>query len=138
VAGIFDLAQFRLLDLVLFKLAFDHAQGQLRAKNRHRDTEVLQEIRKCPRVVLVAVGDDDCPQSLLALNHIAVVRQYEVDAGMIVVGKHDARVDHDHVVAIFDHGHILADAVEPAERDDAQTIRLLRCHMPVVSLLSGC
>ena len=44
---------------------------------------------------------------------------------MVVVGEHDARVDEDHVVAVLDDGHVLADLVEPAERDDAKAFGLV-------------
>ena len=73
-------------------------------------------------MVLVTVRDDDAAQLVLVLHDVAEVRQDQVDARVVLVGEHDARVDDDHVVAVLDHGHVLAYLVKPAERDDAQAI----------------
>ena len=83
-------------------------------------SKILQKVRDRARVVLVAVRDDDAAQLVGMLEHIGVVRQNKVDAGMIVVGEHKARIVDDHVVSAFEHGHVLADSVKTAERDDLQ------------------
>ena len=71
-------------------------------------------------MVLVAVRDDDAAQLVGMLEHVGVIRQDKVDAGMIVVGEHKARVIDDHVVSAFEHGHVLADGVKAAKRNDLQ------------------
>ena len=53
-----------------------------------------------------------------------ISRHIPEDSRVIVIGEHEPRVDDDHVVAELEHGHVLADAVEPAERDDAKAILL--------------
>ena len=134
VAAGLDLAQLRLLDAVFLELARDDAERELGAEHGHRCAEVLEQVRQRARVVLVAVGDDDAAKLLFALNDVAVVRQDEIDAGVVVVREHESRVDDDHVVPELENGHVLADPVEPAERDDAKAI-LLRCHGRLYVLL---
>ena len=84
-------------------------------------------------VVFVTVGDDDAAQLVLALHDVGEVGQDEVDPGMVVVGEHDAGVDDDHVVPVLEDGHVLADPVQPAERDDAEAV-LISYHVMVQSL----
>ena len=80
--------------------------------------------------------DDDATELVLVLQNIGVVRKHEVDAGLIVVGEHEARVNQDHVIAALEGGHILSDAVETAERDDSQG-RLLLGHVAWVLSLGS-
>ena len=120
VAAVADLVQLDLLELVLLELAFDQAERQLRPEHRHVACQGLQQVRQRARVVLVAVGDDDAAQLVLALHDVAEVGQDQVDPGVVVVGEHDAGVDDDHVVAVLENGHVLADAVKPTEGDDTK------------------
>ena len=47
-------------------------------------------------------------------NRRSVVGQDEVDARVVVVGKHQARVVQDHVAVALEGGHVLADGVKTA------------------------
>ena len=118
--AVVDLARLRVLDVVLLELALDDAQGELARVDGDLAREVLQQIRQGASVVLVAVRDDDAAELVLVLQDVGVVGQDEVDAGLALVGKHQAGVDQDHVVAVLEGGHVLADAVEAAERDDPE------------------
>lgn len=117
-----DLAELRLLYLVLFKLAGDDAERELGAKHRHRRAEVLEEVGQRAGVVLVTMGDDDAAQLLLTLEDVTVVRQDQVDPGVVIVGEHQAGIDHDHVIPELENGHVLADAVKTSQRDDPKAI----------------
>ena len=44
----------------------------------------------------------------------------EVDAEHLLVGEHEAGVDGDHVVAVLEQHHVLADLAETAEGDYAK------------------
>ena len=118
--AVLDLAKLGALDVVLGELALDDAKGELTGVDGHLVREVLQQVRKGARVVLVAVGDDNAAQLVLVLQDIGVVGQDEVDARMVVVGKHEAGIDHDHVVSVLEHGHVLADPVKTTKRDDLE------------------
>jgi len=120
-----DHAELRLLDVVLRQLALDQAARELGSEHRDRSAEVLQEERQGACVVLVAVGDHDAAQLVLALDDVGVVGQDEVDARELGVGEHDAGVHDDHIVAVLEDRHVLADSVEPAERDDPQDVLAL-------------
>ena len=119
LAGL-DFNELGVLDTVLGELSLDEAERELGRIDGNRAIEVFQEVRNRARVVLVAVRDDDTAQLVGMLKHIGVVRQDKVDAGMIVVGEHKARVIDDHVVSAFEHGHVLANGVKAAKRDDLQ------------------
>ena len=79
-------------------------------------------------MVLMAVGDDDAAELILVLEDIGVIGQDEVDAGLGIIGEHQTGIDEDHVIAALENGHILADAVKTAERDDAKRLGFLICH----------
>ena len=122
----FDLDELGVLDLMLGELALDEAQRHLRAVDGHVAIEVLHEVREGSRVVLVAVRDDDAAQLVGVLQHVGVVGQDEIDARMVVVGKHQASVVEDHVAFALEHRHVLADGVETAQRDDLERgVRIL-------------
>ena len=105
---------------MLGELSLDEAERELGRIDGNLAIEILQKVWDRARVVLVAVRDDDAAQLVGMLEHIGVVRQDKIDAGMSVVGEHKARVVDDHVVSTFEHGHVLADGVKAAERDDLQ------------------
>ena len=54
------------------------------------------------------------------LLDVADVRDDEVDAEHLLFGEHEAGVDGDHVVAVLEQHHVLADLAETAEGDDAK------------------
>ena len=114
------LVKVRALDAVLLQFASHKAQRELGGIDRHVGIEVGQKEREGSGVVFVAMRDDDALELMLVLKHIGVVGQEQVDTRVVVVGEHEAGVVEDHVVPVLDHGHVLADAVETAERDDAQ------------------
>ena len=119
VAGI-DFAQLR-LDAMFLELALDKAERHLRTVNRNLLGKVFHEVRQATRMVFVAVGNDDAAKLMLILKHIRVVGKNEVDARMVVIGEHETSVIENHVVATLDDGHVLANAVETAKRNDLQS-----------------
>ena len=108
------------LHAMLVELALDQAERHFCSVNRHLAGQVFHQVRQRARMILVAVGDDDAAQLMLVFEHISIVGKNQIDARVIVVGKHQARVDEQHVVAAFEHGHVLADGVEAAQRDDLE------------------
>ena len=76
----------------------------------------LQHIRQRADVVLVAVGDEEAAELLLVFRKIGDVRNDKVHAVHVVLGEAEAAVDDDHVLAVFQHGHVLADLIQTAER----------------------
>ena len=115
-----DLHQLGVLDAVLGQLALDEAERELGRVDGHLAVEVLQQVRQRARVVLMPMRDDDAAQLVGVFQHVGVVGQDEVDARMVVVGEHEPSVVQDHVALAFEDGHVLADGVEAAQRDDLQ------------------
>ena len=120
VAAALDLTELGCTNAELGELALDKAKRQLAREDGHLVVEVLQKVRKRTGVVLVAVGDDDTAELLLVLQNIGVVGKHQIDTGLGVIREHEAGVDEHHVVAALEDRHVLADAVEAAERDDLQ------------------
>ena len=73
-------------------------------------------------MVLVRVREHDATQLRPVLLEVRDVRDDEVDAQHLLVREHQARVDDDHVVALLDGHHVLADLADTAERDHAQRV----------------
>ena len=63
---------------------------------------------------------EHAPDAVLILDQIGHVRDHEVDAVHIVLRKAESAVDNDDVLAVFQHGHVLADLIQTAERNDLQ------------------
>ena len=70
-------------------------------------------------MILVSVRQKDAADLLLVLFEVGDVRDDQVNAQHIFVRECDAAVHDDDVVAVLDHGHVLADLVQTAERGDA-------------------
>ena len=75
--------------------------------------DLLHAVGNGTDVVLVAVGDEHAPQLLLVGHQIRKVGDYQIHAVHIVIGETDTAVYHDHVLAVFQYGNVLADFVQP-------------------------
>ena len=128
VAAVLDLAELGRADAELGEFALDEAERQLAREDGDLAVEVLKQVREGAGVVLMAVRDDDAAELVLVLEHVGVVGEHQVDTGLGVIGEHEAGVDQDHVVPALEDGHVLADAVESTQGDDAQRRGFLVCH----------
>ena len=113
-----DLDQLRVVShAVLVELRLDQAERQPRAPDLgHAD--LAHQVRQRADVILVAVREDDGPQRARRVAQVAEVGQHEVDAHHLVAREAETRVDQDALAVLLDHGHVLADLAETAERDD--------------------
>ncbi len=66
-------------------------------------------------MVLVAVGQNNGPQSLLVLPHVGEVRNDDVHAQQFGVREHDPAIDDDHVAAVFVGHHVHPEFAHAAE-----------------------
>ena len=71
-------------------------------------------------MVLVPVGEDDRLDVVDAVAQVGEVGQDEVDAEHLGGREHQAGVDDDDPAVVLDHGHVLADLAQPAERQHAK------------------
>lgn len=74
-------------------------------------------------MILVSVRDDDAAEAIGMLEYVSVIRKDEVDARVLVIGKHEPGIDENDIATALEGRHVLADGVETAERDDAQRMR---------------
>ena len=111
------------VELVLLDLVAEQAARQGRGVDGYA-RELGEDVRQRADVVLVGMGDEERLDVGAALLEIGDVGDDEVDAEHLLVGEHQAAVDHDDLVAVFEDVHVLADLAYPAERDDAE--RLVR------------
>ena len=73
-------------------------------------------------MVIVGMGQEDAPQLVLIFLQIGDVGDDHVHAQQIFVGEGHAGVNDDHILAVFQNSHVLADLVETAQRDDPQLL----------------
>ena len=99
--------------LMLGELGLDDAAGQARAVNRR--VHLAQHIRQAADVILVSVGDEIAAQLLVVALEVGGIRDDQIHAQHVVVRKRQTAVDDDDVVAVFDHGHVLADLIQTAQ-----------------------
>ena len=104
--------------LMLGELCLDDAAGQ--ARGIDRCIALAQDIRDCADVVLMAMRNDIAAQLVQVALEIGGVRDHQVNAQHIIVREGHAAVDDHDVVSVFDHGHVLADLIETAQRYNLQ------------------
>ena len=119
----FDFDELCVLDLVLGKLALDKPERHLRAVDRYLPVEILHEIGQRAGMVLVTMCDDDAAQFFSVLKHIRIIGQDEIDARMVVIGKHESCIVEDHIAFAFESRHVLADG-EMCIRDRISCVRM--------------
>ena len=81
--------------------------GKLGRVNRH--IELGQQIGQCSNVVLVTMGNHYAPDAFPVLHQVANVRNYQVNAQHVFLGKHKPGINDDDVVFILHNHHVLAD-----------------------------
>ena len=87
-------------EAMLFELAFDVGEGELGSVDG--DVEVGEDPGEAADVVLVAVGEDDAADFAAVFDEVGDVRDDDVDAKELFFGEHEARVNHDDVVAVVE------------------------------------
>ncbi len=107
------------VELVLLDLVAQEAAREDGGVDGHAG-ELREHVGQGSDVILVGMGDQERPDVGAALLEVADVGDDEVDAVHLLVGEHQAAVDHDDVVAVLEDVHVLADLPHPAERDDAE------------------
>ncbi len=110
-----DLAQSRRLQqAVLVELRLDEAERQARREDLAH-AHLAEEVRQRADVILVRVREDH--RAHVAVSQVAEVGQDQVDAEVLVAREGESGVDDDRLAGDLEHGHVLADLAEPAERD---------------------
>ena len=110
------------LDAVLTAFRGNHRQGELRSDNRDVRPQLEQE-RDRPDVVLVCVGQHQRLDVVETIFDVPQVRQDQVDAGLVVGGKHHPAVDDQQPAQVLENRHVTADFVDAAKRGDSQPAR---------------
>ena len=98
--------------LGLVQLVLDQSDGEPGAVNR--GLQLLQGKGQGADMILMAVGDQKSPELFRVLFQIGHIRDHQIDARHIVVWEDQAAIHHHHVLAVFDHGEVLADLPYPA------------------------
>ena len=111
------------LQSVLLQLELDKPGGQ--ARTIDGEIDLLEDIGDGADVVLVAVGDEQTAQAGPVLHQIADIGNHAVDAVHIIARECHAAVHHDDLTAVFIDGHILADLIQTAKRNNFQFF----CHI---------
>ena len=97
------------------QLDLQQTAGEGGGVDRRRD--LFQHVADGAGVVFVAVGDHD-PANLVALVlQVTKVGDDVIDPQHVVLGEHDAGVDHQHVVAILQRHHVLPDLPQSTQGD---------------------
>ena len=107
---------------MLLQLQPHQAQGHPGGVNG--GVEGPQDIGQRPNVVLVTMGEEDPPDSVLVLDEVTHVGDHHVDAVHVVIGEAHAHVHHDDVVSVLVDREVLADLIETAQGNDFQFF----CH----------
>ena len=102
----------------LGELALEHAGGEL--GRVHRAAQALPQVGHGPEVILVGMGEHQSEQVVAALDDERGVGHDDVDAGMTLVGKGDAEVDHQPLAVVTIEVEVHADFARTAEGHEQQ------------------
>ena len=105
-----------LVEPMLAQLVVGESQREFGAVDGHVD--LFEKVRDAADVVFMPVRDQKSAHLVLVGDEIADVGNDEVDAGQLLVGEGETRIDDDDVVSVLDGGHVLADFADAAEEDD--------------------
>ena len=97
-------------------LYFSLYNAERKACSVNRNVYLLEQIRNCAYVVLVAVGYEHGSYFIGILHEVRNIGYYEVYAEHILVGKSHTAIDNDYVVTVFKRGHIFAYLSKTAKR----------------------
>src|SRR5256885_9867760 len=100
---------------MLLELGLDESERKTRPEYRH--VQLLQGKRESADVVLVSVGEEDAEHLTVPLQQVGDVRQHEVDAEHVLLGKHEPRVDDEDLVLPLQGPHVDPDLAQTAKRD---------------------
>src|SRR5690606_29486253 len=124
-------------DLCFFELGAYEGERQRRAVDCDWGNvfELREDVRDGADVVLVAVGNQEAAQPAAVILKIADVRDNQVDSAHLLFGELAAAIDHNHVAAILDDHHALADFAAAPQRYCLQSCLGHVCVL--ISLESG-
>ena len=108
------------LDPVLTAFRGDQGQGELRADDRNVGPQLEQE-RDRPDVVFVRMRQHQRLDIVEPMFDVTQIRQDQVDAGLVVGGKHHPAVDDQQPAQMLENRHVAADFADSAQRGDPQT-----------------
>ena len=104
-------------EAMLFELAFDVGEGELRAVDGN--FKGGEDPWQAADVILVAVREQDGSDLGAVLNEVADVGDDDIDAEQLFFREHEAGVDDEDVVSPFDRHAVHAELAETAQRDNA-------------------
>ena len=108
------------LQPVLTAFRGDKGQGELRTDNRNVGTQFEQE-RDRPDVVFVGVREHKRLDVVEPVFDVTQIRQDQIDARLVVGGKHHPAVDDQQPAQVLENRHVAADFADSAQRGHPQT-----------------
>jgi len=69
-------------------------------------------------VVFVGMGENDASKLVFVLDGVGKIGNHDINAVHIFIGKRNAAIHHQHVVALSDEGAIATDLPGPSEGQD--------------------
>ncbi len=107
------------LEPVFAALGGDQGQGEFRTDDRDVGPQ-LEQVGNAADVVLVRVGEHQRLDVVEPVFDVPQVRQDQIDAGLVVGGKHHPAVDDQQPAQVLENRHVAADFADAAQRGDPQ------------------
>ena len=118
IAGLVGYQLDRVGQMMLFQLQLDQPIGHGGAMDGA--IHLLHTVGNGADMIFVAVGNEHTPQLLLVGHQIGKVGDHQIHAIHILLREAHAAVHHDHVLAVFQDGDVLADFIQTAQGDNSQ------------------
>jgi hypothetical protein len=105
---------------MLVELGAGHGDGQPAAVDGNVLPQFAEHPRQGPQVILVPVRDHERLDVLRPITQVTEIRKHEIDPQHVGGGKPEPGVDDEDAALVLDHGHVLADLAQAAERQDPE------------------
>ena len=100
---------------------------QLQVHQRHSQLgsvdmggNLLQDIGRTADMILMPVGKQISADMVLFAQQIGHIRNHQINPEHVLLREHAPAIHNDHIVLIFENGHVFADFIHAAQRDDSQ------------------
>ncbi len=102
-----------------FDARFDHADSQFEAVS-WREIEFWENVRNRADVIEMAVRKDNSADAVEFVFEVTNIGNDIIDPEHVFGWKFDPDINNNDVVFVFEDGHVFADFVQAADRNDAQ------------------
>ena len=88
---------------------------------------LFEDVGRRPNVILMPVSKQVAANVIPLAHQVGYIRNNEINTQHIFLGEDAAAVNHNNIIAVFQHGHVLADFIDTAQGNNSKFPHFVRC-----------